>query len=112
VKWFDYAAPRSLEEACELLAAHPRAQLLAGGTDLLVQLRSAQKETDFVIDVKGIPVLKELLLPAVENRRLKPDFVAEFPDRLLLQQMPPQDADLLLRRIVLPFFFHAFSPLS
>lgn len=60
MKWFDYAAPRSLEEAFELLAAHPRAQLLAGGTDLLVQLRSGQKETDFVIDVKGIPELNEI----------------------------------------------------
>jgi len=31
--------------------------------------------------------------------------------QLLLKQMPPQDGDLLFRRVVLPFFLHAFSPL-
>jgi carbon-monoxide dehydrogenase medium subunit len=60
VKWFDYAAPDSLDQALQLLAAHPRALLLAGGTDLLPQLRGGRKETDFVIDVKRIPDLNAL----------------------------------------------------
>lgn len=60
MKWFDYAAPQSLAQALTLLAAHPRARLLAGGTDLLVQMRSEQTETDFVVDVKRIPELNEL----------------------------------------------------
>jgi hypothetical protein len=30
----------------------------------------------------------------------------------LLQQMPPQDGDLLFRRVVLPLLLHAFAPLS
>ena len=60
MKWFDYAAPTSVREAVELLAAHPRAQLLAGGTDLLVQLRAGRKETDLVVDVKRIPELNAL----------------------------------------------------
>jgi len=60
VKWFDYAAPQSVAEAIQLLSAHPRALLLAGGTDLLVQLRSGKKETDFIIDIKRIPELNEL----------------------------------------------------
>jgi hypothetical protein len=29
---------------------------------------------------------------------------------LLLQQMPPQDGNLLARRVVLPWLLHAFSP--
>ncbi len=60
MKWFDYAAPRSVAEAVRLLAAHPAARTLAGGTDLLVQLRSGRKETDLVVDIKRIPELNEL----------------------------------------------------
>jgi CO/xanthine dehydrogenase FAD-binding subunit len=51
VKWFDYAAPQSLDEAVALMTAHPGARPLAGGTDLLVQMRSGRKDTDFVVDV-------------------------------------------------------------
>ena len=40
MKWFDYAAPRTLSEALALLGANPGARLLAGGTDLLVQMRA------------------------------------------------------------------------
>jgi hypothetical protein len=50
----------------------------------------------------GHAVLEELLLPAVEDRGLQAEFVAELRDWLLLQQMPPQDGDLLSRRVVLP----------
>jgi CO/xanthine dehydrogenase FAD-binding subunit len=60
VKWFDYAAPASLGEAVGLLTAHPNARLLAGGTDLLVQLRAGRKETDLVVDIKRIPELNAI----------------------------------------------------
>ena len=60
MKWFDYAAPTSLPDALSLMAAHPRALLLAGGTDLLVQMRAGRKQTDFVIDLKRIPDLNTL----------------------------------------------------
>jgi CO/xanthine dehydrogenase FAD-binding subunit len=60
LKWFDYAAPVSVREAVALLAAHPSARLLAGGTDLLVQLRSGRKETDLVVDMKRIPELSAI----------------------------------------------------
>lgn len=60
MKPFDYAAPSSLSEAVALLTAHPGARPLAGGTDLLVQLRSGRRETGFVLDVKRIPDLTQL----------------------------------------------------
>ena len=56
------------------------------------------------------PVLEELFLPAIEDRGLQAQFIAELLDRLLVQQMPPQDDDLLFRRVVLPLLLHAFSP--
>lgn len=60
MKRFDYASPRSLEEAVQLKSAHAQAQLLAGGTDLLVQLRAGRKQTDLVVDIKHVPELNEL----------------------------------------------------
>jgi carbon-monoxide dehydrogenase medium subunit len=60
VKWFDFATPASVAEAVGRLTAHPGARLLAGGTDLLVQLRAGRKETDLVVDLKRIPELNAL----------------------------------------------------
>ncbi|MEK7407219.1 MAG: xanthine dehydrogenase family protein subunit M [Acidobacteriota bacterium] len=70
MKWFDYAAPESLPEAIELLSAHPGALPMAGGTDLLVELRSAAKQTELVIDVKRIPELNELSYDPVNGLTL------------------------------------------
>ena len=50
-----YEAPRTLESAVALLAGEPgSAQILAGGTDLLVRLRSGFAEPDLVVDIKRI----------------------------------------------------------
>ncbi len=57
-------------------------------------------------------VLEELLLPAVEHGRLEPQFVTQIRDRHSFHQMPPQNGDLLFRRVVLPLLFHVFAPLS
>jgi carbon-monoxide dehydrogenase medium subunit len=60
---FQYLAPRSIDEAVSVLAQHDgRAKVLAGGTDLLVQLRERMREADVVVDVKKIPELMELRL--------------------------------------------------
>jgi hypothetical protein len=57
------------------------------------------------------PILEELFLLAVKDRGQQTEFIAELRDGLLLQQMAPQDDDLLFRGVVLPLLLHALSPL-
>ena len=61
MKWIDYATPGSVQEAVALLAEHGgRAKILAGGTDVLVQLRGGRFDLDLLVDGKKIPELNEL----------------------------------------------------
>jgi carbon-monoxide dehydrogenase medium subunit len=61
LKWFDYARPRSVREAVDLLAEKgDRARVLAGGTDLIVQMRVGRRQPELVVDIKDIPELNEL----------------------------------------------------
>lgn len=54
---FDYVAPRSLGEAYAALGNGRSSLMLAGGTDVIVQLREGRKRCDQLIDVKHIPEL-------------------------------------------------------
>ena len=64
MKWIDYARPESLDEAVKLLAdGGGKARPMAGGTDLIVLLRTNAERVgspDLVVDIKGIPELNEL----------------------------------------------------
>ena len=55
---YGYARPTSVEEAVSVLAsaaeAGQRTQMLAGGTDVLVQMRSVDREPRTLVDVKHI----------------------------------------------------------
>ena len=56
-----YEAPESVEEAVSLLAGGgPRGRVLAGGTDLLVQLRAGVIAPDLVVDIKRIGETREI----------------------------------------------------
>lgn len=56
-----YESPKSTKEAAELLAnAKGTAKVLAGGTDLLVQMKSGLVEPDLVVDIKGIKATREI----------------------------------------------------
>ena len=70
MKDFSYAAPATLAEATRLLADSPRARILAGGTDILVQLREGLRDADLVVDVKKIPELAELSYSASQGLKL------------------------------------------
>ncbi len=53
-----FTAPKTVDEAVSVLAgASGLAKVLAGGTDLLVQLRSGRIRPDLIVDTKGIPEL-------------------------------------------------------
>jgi carbon-monoxide dehydrogenase medium subunit len=57
----DYLAPATIAEAVTALGrAGGRAKLLAGGTDLLVQLRTGRVKPGLVIDIKRIPGMLEI----------------------------------------------------
>ncbi|MFZ1103191.1 MAG: FAD binding domain-containing protein, partial [Hyphomicrobiaceae bacterium] len=56
-----YEAPISLDQAVALLAAEPEdARVLAGGTDLLVQLRTDRIAPALLVDIKRIPALRQI----------------------------------------------------
>src|SRR5579871_4938856 len=53
-----YASPRSIDDAIVLLQeAGGRARILAGGTDLIVQVGANGREVDLFVDGKQIPEL-------------------------------------------------------
>jgi carbon-monoxide dehydrogenase medium subunit len=56
-----YERPKTTDEAVALLAGAPsRTRVLAGGTDLLVQLRAGMIEPDLVVDIKNIPEMRAI----------------------------------------------------
>ena len=62
MKAFEYLAPKSLSDAVAVLAEKgERARILAGGTDILVQLREGRRPgTDRLVDVKHVPEVNDL----------------------------------------------------
>ena len=56
-----YAAPTSATEVSNLLVAEKGiARILAGGTDLLVQMKAGMIEPDLVVDIKHIKGMKDI----------------------------------------------------
>jgi len=52
---FSYLAPRSLKEACALLAEHgDKARLMAGGTDLLIRMSQRAMSPDYLIGLRNV----------------------------------------------------------
>jgi len=92
VRTFEYARPGTLEELLALLHAHgPEAKLLAGGTDLVVGLRSGYSLPRVVIDLKKIKDLgpeiverdsslrigaRTVMADLMEDRRVRSHFPA------------------------------------
>jgi 4-hydroxybenzoyl-CoA reductase subunit beta len=57
--WFDYRAPRSVAEAAQILAGEgPGATLIAGGTDLLPNMKRRQMAPRMLVSLRNVPELK------------------------------------------------------
>jgi 4-hydroxybenzoyl-CoA reductase subunit beta len=53
--WFEYRAPRSVAEAAKILAGEgPRAMLIAGGTDLLPNMKRRHQTPKVLVSLRGI----------------------------------------------------------
>jgi 4-hydroxybenzoyl-CoA reductase subunit beta len=51
---FEYAEPQSLREACSTLLDNPMAKILAGGTDLVVNMKHRVEVPSMIVNIKGI----------------------------------------------------------
>jgi len=71
VRDLQYSAPASVDEAVELLAETGRdPRVLAGGTDLLIQLRVGARHSAHLVDVKRIPEMNVLHADARTGLRI------------------------------------------
>jgi len=57
VQEFEYFKPKSLKEAVSLLLGHRKSFVLAGGTDLVSELKNGMVSAGAIIDIKGIAKL-------------------------------------------------------
>ena len=58
---FEYAEPRSIKKACQLLEAHgDKAQAIAGGTDLMMALKNRLRVPEVLVDLRGIPGVNKI----------------------------------------------------
>ncbi len=59
--WFDYRAPRSVEEVARILAGEgPGAMLVAGGTDLLPNMKRRHQSPSTLVALRGVEALKSV----------------------------------------------------
>jgi carbon-monoxide dehydrogenase medium subunit len=71
LKEIDYAAPKTVAEAAALFAEKgDRARALAGGTDIIVQVRENRRDVDLLVDLKNIPEVNELSYDAARGLSL------------------------------------------
>lgn len=58
---FEYYAPSSVTEACQMLAEFgPRGRVLAGGTDLIGKMKSGLLDAEVLVSLKNIEELKKI----------------------------------------------------
>jgi len=59
---FTLDRPETIDQAVAAMVTHPSSRFLAGGTDLIVNMRRGLVDTDFLIDLTGVSELRQLSL--------------------------------------------------
>jgi carbon-monoxide dehydrogenase medium subunit len=68
---FDYLEPEGIEEALALLGKYSRkSKIIAGGTDLMLQVRYKQIKPEYVVDITRIPGLDYIAFDDQQGLRL------------------------------------------
>ena len=61
LKPFDYFEPGTIKEAVQFLTNHGgKAEVLAGGVDLIPRMRTGKKEADYLVNIQKIPGLETI----------------------------------------------------
>ena len=76
---FEYHRPKDLSEALEIVRQQPKAKVLAGGTDLLVQMRRGKLRPPAVVDIKGLEACRGIVR---ENGHLSVGALTDFQELL------------------------------
>ncbi|MFW2366634.1 MAG: FAD binding domain-containing protein [Desulforhopalus sp.] len=87
---FSYKSPSSLDEAIALLQRDARSSIIAGGTDLIVEIKEEIRQPDCLVDINRIPDLSDLhydknkgltigALTRVRTVEQSPDVKAKYP---------------------------------
>ena len=88
---FDYAAPQSVDEAVSLLQkGNGKVGILAGGTDILPQIKENRRKIELLLDIKKLPEANVLTFDANDGLRVgaavscatmytNPDVIANYP---------------------------------
>ena len=68
---FDYLEPKTIDEACSLLAKYKdKARVIAGGTDLLVSMKTRDITPQYIVNIKAIPDLDGISYSQKEGLKL------------------------------------------
>lgn len=57
---FEYFKPETMAEAARLLSRHKGARVLAGGTDIINEIKEGMQAPPGLIDIKGLPALNKI----------------------------------------------------